>query len=528
MASAVLLLGLHLSPISAQITDDSRLAQATLVIYNSEVPVSRDLATHYARHRAIPAGQVMGLSLPLQEEISRQDYVSRLERPLRKEFFRNDWWQLEGENITAAKIRFVVLMHGVPLKIAPAWTQTGLTEEQKANPLTYRDEASVDSELAAMGFLAAPNAGAIKNFYFRSFRSITQAGIPPLLLVTRLDASHATTVKRMIDDALHAEKYGLFGWHVIDWRGNNLKDAKATGDAWLNAVVEDIKEQHLPNRLEGGLRSFQHDPLPDMALYFGWYDHHATPAFLVDHRLFRPGAIAVHIHSFSAASLQDARKHWVGPLLERGAAVSLGNVYEPYLGTTHHLDVFYDRLKSGMTLAEAAYASVPVLSWMSVVYGDPLYRPYNQDRALFADPSPIPRDRLWAGMTEAWKAYSDEGPQKSDEQFRALREKFPGEQPRLNLLQGALAAIHNKFQRAVEILDPALENVDDPVLRARMVAVCAHAYYRLQQTDAARVLLESELQRAPDSPYAQYYWNAAGRVGIALPEHLKPAESANP
>jgi hypothetical protein len=54
----------------------------------------------------------------------------------------------------------------------------------------------------------------------------------------------------------------------------------------------------------------------------------------------------------------------------------MGNVYEPYLSLTPHLDVFVDRLRNGFTFAESAFASEPVLSWMTTFVGDPLYRPF--------------------------------------------------------------------------------------------------------------------------------------------------------
>ncbi len=70
----------------------------------------------------------------------------------------------------------------------------------------------------------------------------------------------------------------------------------------------------------------------------------ADPAFR-----FRNGAVAVHIHSFSAATLRSPTSGWSGPLLERGAAATVGNVYEPYLTLTANLDVLQDRLMSGFT-----------------------------------------------------------------------------------------------------------------------------------------------------------------------------------
>src|SRR5207253_3509638 len=91
---------------------------------------------------------------------------------------------------------------------------------------------------------------------------------------------------------------------------------------------------------------------------------------------FVPGAIAVHIHSFSANTLRDPNANWVGPLVSHGAAASVGNVYEPYLQLTAHLNILNDRLLHGFTFAESAYSSIEALSWMSVMVGDPLYRPY--------------------------------------------------------------------------------------------------------------------------------------------------------
>jgi hypothetical protein len=54
----------------------------------------------------------------------------------------------------------------------------------------------------------------------------------------------------------------------------------------------------------------------------------------------------------------------------------MGTVYEPYLGLTPHEDIFTKRLLDGNYFAEAAYASIPGLSWMVTVIGDPLYRPF--------------------------------------------------------------------------------------------------------------------------------------------------------
>jgi tetratricopeptide (TPR) repeat protein len=93
---------------------------------------------------------------------------------------------------------------------------------------------------------------------------------------------------------------------------------------------------------------------------------------------FMPGAIAYHLHSYSAQTIRSTNSHWVGPLLARGVTATLGCVAEPYLDQTPDVGTFFARLLSGASLGEAAYAAQPSLSWQTTVVGDPLYRPFGK------------------------------------------------------------------------------------------------------------------------------------------------------
>ena len=84
----------------------------------------------------------------------------------------------------------------------------------------------------------------------------------------------------------------------------------------------------------------------------------------------------MHIHSFSADTLRSSDSQLGGAAPQQRRGGSLGNVYEPYLQLTAHLDIFNDRLLHGFTFAESAYMSQRVVSWMNVAVGDPLYRPF--------------------------------------------------------------------------------------------------------------------------------------------------------
>ena len=113
-----------------------------------------------------------------------------------------------------------------------------------------------------------------------------------------------------------------------------------------------------------------------MAWYWGWYEGAINGPFNLPGFEFAPGAIALHLHSFSARSLRLADGGgWSGPLIARGATATFGNVYEPYLEYTHQPQMLTRAFLGGATLGEAAYYAMPVLSWQAIVLGDPLYRP---------------------------------------------------------------------------------------------------------------------------------------------------------
>jgi hypothetical protein len=118
-------------------------------------------------------------------------------------------------------------------------------------------------------------------------------------------------------------------------------------------------------------------PMSQIAIYCGWYDNNVSGPFTRAHVEFMPGAFAYHIQSFSAANLRSATLNWVGPLLAKGATISMGAVAEPYLAGTPDMAVFVGRLVvSGFSFGESAYASQGLLSWQTTVVGDPLYRPF--------------------------------------------------------------------------------------------------------------------------------------------------------
>jgi tetratricopeptide (TPR) repeat protein len=119
--------------------------------------------------------------------------------------------------------------------------------------------------------------------------------------------------------------------------------------------------------------------MSQIAIYGGWYDQNISGPFTRPHVEFMPGAFAYHLHSFSAVNLRSATEGWAGPLLAKGATITMGCVKEPYLTFTPQVAVFVARLiYDRMSFGEAAYAALPALSWQITIVGDPLYRPFNK------------------------------------------------------------------------------------------------------------------------------------------------------
>jgi len=64
--------------------------------------------------------------------------------------------------------------------------------------------------------------------------------------------------------------------------------------------------------------------MSQIAIYCGWYDDKVDGPFTMPKVEFMPGAIAYHLHSASATTIRSATECWVGPLLAKGATVTMG------------------------------------------------------------------------------------------------------------------------------------------------------------------------------------------------------------
>ncbi len=477
----------------AQLVAEWDAAAETAVVFNSNYPGSAELANHYAKARGIRKERIIGLPCSQENAISRSEFEEQLRRPLLKLFQSKGWWiakpPLPNEPLTGAGIRaptaivptvrVLVLMRGVPFQVRRTAQNPKQAEE---------DEASVDSELTALGLSSPPVKGGMRNPYFNQAARFPHASnTAGLLLVGRLDGPDDATVRRMIDDALAAEKDGLLGRAVIDLAQKT--GPYAQGEDWLKHSADTYKQAGIPVYIdrEAGLIP-DHWPLPDTILYFGWYTDHITGALASPSFRFKRGAIACHLHSFSASIIRTTDKAWVGPLLAKGAAVTFGNVYEPYLSLTIHFDLFNKRLLEGFTIGEASWNATPALSWMNVVLGDPLYRPFGKGMGAVMGEGAERDYTLYQGMIRRMAAESDAQVKTALANYAEKRKR-----PRLLELTALLSELQAKHTEAADLFEHAGVGSETAAERLRLRLYRAEMLRRAGKPGPARDLLRQTL-----------------------------------
>jgi uncharacterized protein (TIGR03790 family) len=384
-----------------------------LVVVNATVSHGAELAAHYMSQRGIPADNIVRVSLPEGETVSRRRYDDAIAVPVRKALA-----SLESRR----RIRCLVLMYGMPLRVAAP--EIGPDDQRRIAALQKRREetqhriealpagetearlrlekdrseldaetaaalktdqsAAVDSEIALAAAGSYALAGWQPNpFFLGNQQKELALDKSRVLMVSRLDGPTPSVVRRIIDAALAVEKQGLNGTAYFDARwpepGGEPKGGYEFYDASLHRAARVVgRSGRLPVRLDAVERLFQPGECPEAALYCGWY----SLGSYVEAFSWKPGAVGYHIASSECATLKQAGSRvWCKRMLEEGAAAVVGPVDEPYVQAFPVPEIFFGLLVDGyLTLAECYAASTPWLSWRMVLVGDPLYRPFAHAR----------------------------------------------------------------------------------------------------------------------------------------------------
>ena len=364
-----------------------------VVVYNSRMPESRMVAEHYAWSRHVPSDRMVGLDLPVDESMTRDQYVEKLQNPLLVRLEKAGLFvfgpatnrppagsvaDTPFRRLIQSRIRYAVLCYGVPTRILK---DASLPEPaaMRLPPQLQRNEAAVDTQLALLPVTEQrlPWTGPIQSPFYGATNSAVFQPTNGILLVARLDGPSAEIARGLVDKAMEAETNGWWGRAYFDARGLATNDSYRLGDDYIRSAAIVAQRFGFETELDEQPGTFTvGHPMSEVGLYAGWYDQTLSGPFTLPSFTFMPGAFAYHLYSFSAQTVRSTNNSWVGTLLQRGATCTLGYVDEPYLDGTVDLGTLLSRLTFlGFSFGEAAYAAQRSLSWQTTVIGDPLYTP---------------------------------------------------------------------------------------------------------------------------------------------------------
>ncbi len=390
-----------------------------LVVANGNVPDSSELARYYMKKRAIPAGNLLLISMGATEHCNREEYEKQAAFPIRQSLRDRDPMKIQ--------FRCIVTLYGVPLVVS----DSGLNMKEKAKLLELRGEqsllqtrlsitedsdrekrkslkmeldkverkisrfgqldrtAAVDSELALVRETDFPLSGWLPNPACLGYGGKRLKHIPAsALMVSRLDGPSPKIVRRMIEDCLRTEEKGLQGkkaYFDARWPdpGNTELSGYAFYDRSIHRAAGLVRKSGLMTVvLDETERLFQPGECPDAALYCGWY----SLGKYVNAFTWAPGAVGYHIASSECTTLKKQNSTvWCKVMLEKGVGATIGPVGEPYVQAFPPPELFFQLLMDGRpTLVECFAMSSPFVSWKIILIGDPLYRPFKSRVAMVA------------------------------------------------------------------------------------------------------------------------------------------------
>ena len=385
-----------------------------LIIANSEIPVSEHIAQYYCQQRAVPADNLVLLPLGSKpaDSISRADYNDKVAKPLRD--------VLKSEKFNG-KIKCLLTIYGVPITVGGRGQLKGNEEQLKKineliaqgkevqeklktqivkNPTEEKNvetklaqlqamvniingnetHASLDSELSMIlieGYeLYRWQINTLQSSISRVIDSNDQLSAfrDKTLMVSRLDGPSEEIIISLIDKAVKTEKTGLKGIAYFDSRAIIDKDRYGEYDQSIRDIGFITNSlTGLTVKQEQSKNLFEPNSCPDAAIYCGWY----SLKKYIDAFDFVDGAVGYHIASYEAEGLRDINSQaWCPAMLRDGITATLGPVAEPYLHTFPKPMDFFTELYKGCSLVEAYYKSNPFNSWMLLLIGDPLYKPF--------------------------------------------------------------------------------------------------------------------------------------------------------
>ncbi len=331
------------------------LAAHVLVVANSNIASSTQLAATYMTGRKIPAANL--LSLPLTNNISSYGIT---QSNLQTQIFTPVANAIKTLGTAGTRIDFVVMIYGMPYIVQDAGK-------------TF-DGYSVDG-IVSQATGAFPSSGALFNPYYGTTTAFSSATYH-MVLVTRLDGRSVSDVQSLIQLGLSGDGTHPHGEFFFD------KDPDRTGpyDTFNQAMI--LAQSQLAAAgydAQIDLTTTFVAPAAALSGYVSWGSndyHYSAAAYHALH--FVPGGIAETAVSTSASNIRTpgGGQSQIADLIHQGVTGVHGDVTEPYLNAIPDPPSVFKSYTSGRTLAEAFYAGLSEIVWKEIVIGDPMCTPY--------------------------------------------------------------------------------------------------------------------------------------------------------
>ena len=408
------------NPVQADILDSPSSIHPTrvLVVYNAnyigdadhdKVQDSLESAKYYAEKRGIPSRNILGIKITQPRGYSSYSlFQSELIRPLKAKL----------NSLGQTNIDVILFGFGMPYLYRSTLQHTNVSIDNIVMALWFWNPTQDDiNQLWSPYFDPAPGFDKSPGHFHHTVKFQGTN----VYLVSRLESPLGITgVLNIIDQALYGEKFispqhGYYHGNVyVDCE--NRASTKLYTDSFLtsNSLVEqgsygfynaaDLNiaySEHytihagLPLKWErtrhtigeqGAIFQDHTSGLtaPNALLYGGWdnLNHYITSAWQ-----WLPGSLGIDIDSTSLSYSitppfsQQYNPAWGVNALANGLTATCGSVGEPDLASEPRPNIFLYYILNGYSFAEAGSLSSPVIGWMPICIGDPMYTPFGAKTA---------------------------------------------------------------------------------------------------------------------------------------------------
>lgn len=342
---------------------------SVVVVANANISESVTLADQYREARQIPGRQVCLLDLPEADDLSLDEFRTRLLEPLR-----------ECLGDIEERIEAAVLVRGVPLRVT---VHEGERVSTAAALGTWKSELDDGTPLLGTAPGTAQDCGGATCYAARIANPFTSGAFEPgwektsrgitfrPLLVTMLHGRTYEEAAKLIDSAVAGDSLGGARGQFLFMEGADAP--RGALDGQYDEVIERLRERGFTDvvreEFDGELSGRE---------LAGFVTGSSSLGNVIEGNTFAPGALVDNLTSLGALPVNftdDEAQVSVSRWIAMGVTGVHGTTDEPLNNCFPHRRFLSDWV-DGYTLAEAYFRRLPFTYWRNLVLGDPMAAAY--------------------------------------------------------------------------------------------------------------------------------------------------------